>query len=65
MMMAPKGNMGSQDLTLAYDDDTKGTICSKDVTLAYDDEDTNGNIGTRVVKLDYDFGYFSLISYNG
>ena len=30
--------MGSKDVTLAYDDDTKGTIGSKDVTLAYDDD---------------------------
>ena len=29
--------MGSKDVTLAYDDDTKETIGSKDVTLAYDD----------------------------
>ena len=35
-MMTPKGNMGSKDVTLAYDDDAKGTIGSKDVTLAYD-----------------------------
>ena len=33
--------MGSNDVTLAYDDDAKGTIGSKDVTLAYDD-DTKG-----------------------
>ena len=30
--------MGSKDLTLAYDDDTKETIGSKHVTLAYDDD---------------------------
>ena len=38
---------------------------SKDVTLAYHDDDTLGNMGTIDVKLDYDFGYFSLKSYNG
>ena len=38
---------------------------SKDVILSYDDDDTKGNMGTRDVKLDYDFGYFSLKSYNG
>ena len=29
--------MGSKDVALAYDDDTKGAIGSEDVTLAYDD----------------------------
>ena len=38
MMMTPKGNIGSKDVTLAYDDDTMGKIGSKDVTLAYDDD---------------------------
>ena len=46
-MMTPKGNMGSKDVTLAYDDDAKGTIGSKDVTLAYDD-DTKGPIVLRM-----------------
>ena len=38
---------------------------SKNVILSYDDDDTKGNMGTRDVKLDYNFGYFSLKSYNG
>ena len=36
MMMTPKGNLDSKDVTLAYDDDTMGKIGSKDVTIAYD-----------------------------
>ena len=64
MMMTPKGTIGSKDVTLAYDDDTKGKIGFKDVTLAYDD-DAKGNMGTRDVTLAYDFGCFSLKSYDG
>ena len=37
-MMTPKGTIGSKDVTLAYDDDTKRPIGFKDVTLAYDDD---------------------------
>ena len=56
--------MGSKDVTLAYDDDTKGKIGFKDVTLAYDD-DAKGNMGIREVTLAYDLGCFSLKSYDG
>ena len=45
MMMTPR-NVGSKDVTLAYDDDTKGIIGSKDVTLPYDD-DTQRTIGSK------------------
>ena len=45
--------MGSKDVTLAYDDDTKETIGSKDVTLAYDD-DAQGKMGSKDVTLAYD-----------
>ena len=54
-MMTPKGNIGSKDVTLAYDDDANGTIDSKDVTLAYDD-DAKGERGSKDVTLAYDDG---------
>ena len=39
MMMTPKGNMDSKDVTLAYDDDAKVKIGlgTREVTLAYND----------------------------
>ena len=45
--------MGSKDVTLAYDDDTKGNMGLKDVTLAYDD-DAKGERGSKDVTLAYD-----------
>ena len=56
--------MGSKDVALAYDDDTKGKIGFKDVTPVYDD-DAKGNMSTRDVTIAYDFGYFSLKSHDG
>ena len=47
--------MGSKDVTLAYDDDTKGNMGLKDVTLAYDD-DAKGERGSKDVTLAYDDG---------
>ena len=38
MMMTPKGDFASTDVTSAYDDDTKGNLASRDVTSAFDDD---------------------------
>ena len=49
-MMMTFGELGSRDVTSAYDDDAKRTKVVRDVTLAYDDN-ASGTFDFRDVTL--------------
>ena len=54
MMMTPKGDFASTDVTSAYDDDIKWNLASRDLTSAYDDDDTKAIRLFRNVTSAYD-----------